>query len=119
MMLALPVAQKEFGGFLAHLLEITEIGVFPNVAIVLLMEPFDRTIALWVINRREQEFRADHQGEPDHQAHNMGMGRTATKAAFIIHLGVVRNANLLPYLDQKVRSIAGAPLGVGIASGIA
>ena len=58
MMFTVPVLVKELSGLMLHSLKVGQIGVLPDVQLVILMEPFDRTVALRVTHRRKKQLRA-------------------------------------------------------------
>jgi hypothetical protein len=119
MVLTVPIQLKERLGLSLDRLGISQIGVLPNVGLIILMEAFHRPIALRMANWRKKEFGAHQQGQPDTLPQHVGMGKAAAKARFIIQLGVPGNTNSLPDVDQKSTSIVGPSAGIGLPGWVA
>ena len=117
-MLAVTIQAEEVLGAVLDIGLMTQVSSFPNVGIVILMKSFDRAIALRVINGGKDQFRPDMQGQPNHLAPDVRMGRAPTETAFIIHLGVVGQAKLLPDMDQEFGGLLGPALSKGLTGGV-
>jgi len=82
------------------------------------MEPFHRTITFWVPDRGKNQLSPHQQGQPHTLAQDIGVGKAATEAGFVIELGVSRNTDCLPEVDQKITGIRGSAMGIYLTGGI-
>jgi hypothetical protein len=98
---------------------VAQVRVIPDVVVIILVEAFDAAITLWVIQRAKHQFRTNRQGQTDDFAQNTRVGKTPTKTALIVDLGVLRQAHHLPGVNQKLSRLLRPPTGVGLAGRVA
>ena len=56
MVLTMPIQMEELFGLPVDSRQVAEIGVFPDVPVVILVETFHKAIALGMIHRRKDQF---------------------------------------------------------------
>jgi len=74
---------------------------------VLLMEPLDKRITLWMVERRIEQFRTDQQHQTRHSPDDIGMGSSAIETALVIHLGVLGHPDTLEDFQAKIQDFVG------------
>ena len=83
----------------------------PHVLIIVLMKTLDESISFRMANTRENQFSSYELCQSQRFPEYTGAGKTATEAAFIIHMGELWNTQLLPDLDQEVDCVYGTLRG--------
>ena len=97
-MTALAIQLEEALPLLLHVIQVGQLCVRPHMGHVILVKPFDAPIAFWVVEGGEDQLRAHEQRHTQHFAQYPRVGPSATKARFVIYLGVLCN----PYCYSEV-----------------
>jgi hypothetical protein len=118
MMLAVAVVGEENVGVSLNIAAVQQTGVLPNVEIIVLVKALDVAIALGMTNGTEDQLCPCRQSQAKHLAQDARMGEPTTEAGLVIHLGVSRNADLLPDVYQEGHSILRATPLKGLSRGI-
>jgi hypothetical protein len=118
MMVAVAVLGEESSAMLVDLGQILQGSLMPDMQIIVLVKTFNRTITFWMVGRAKNQFGANPEGQSDHLPQNCFVTKTAAETAFIIHLGILSQANLLPRIDQKPLGFFSPMVSEGLPSGI-
>lgn len=85
---AMTIEVKEMFGLALHGGWIGQIGVVPDVFLIVLMKTLHVAIALGMPHGRENQLGSDHERQTDTLAQDIRMGKAPAKTGFIVHLGV-------------------------------
>ena len=116
MMATVLVVAEEGLPLLLHMGQVLQIRILPYVGVVVLVEPFYESIAGWMIEWREDQFRSYAQGQAQDSTQDATVRKAATEASFVVYLGIVRDAQGLPSMDQELTSLLGTPTRLRLSS---
>jgi hypothetical protein len=87
--------------------------------VVVLVKAFYTPIALRVPDRTENEFCPHVKSKTNNLTQDSWMGESTAKASFVVRLGVSRNTDFLPDVDQESLGVHGPSAFIGLACWIA
>ena len=102
MMVAVTVVAEEAFRPLLYMGHALRLRMLPHVVVIVLVKSFHESIAGWMVERGKDQLRPYVQSQAQDFAQNATMREATTEASLVVHLGIARDAQGLPSMDQEL-----------------
>lgn len=85
------VIRKETVGVLLHISTVLQVGILPDMLVVVLVKALYVTVDAWMPDGAENQLCSNGEGQAQDLSQDTWMGETATEAGLIVYLSVLRD----------------------------